>query len=120
MTEPPAISFERVGKSYGAGRPALDRISLDIAERAFAAVVGPSGSGKTTLLRLVNRLTEPTEGAVRVAGEDVQAVDPIALRRRIGYVFQGIGLFPHMTVGENIGVTPKLIGWEGARIAARI
>jgi osmoprotectant transport system ATP-binding protein len=120
MTQSPAISFRNAAKSYGSGRPALDRVSLDIPERAFVAVVGPSGSGKTTLLRLVNRLTDPSDGVVRVEGEDVATSDAVALRRRIGYVFQGIGLFPHMTVGENIGVTPKLLGWDAARIAARV
>ena len=120
MTQAPVISFENVAKSYGGGRPALDRVSLDVREREFVAVVGPSGSGKTTLLRLVNRLTEPSAGVVRVEGEDVRTADAIALRRRIGYVFQGIGLFPHMTVAENIGVTPRLLGWDAARIAARV
>jgi osmoprotectant transport system ATP-binding protein len=120
MTQAPVISFQNAAKSYGGGRPALDRVSLDIPQRAFVAVVGPSGSGKTTLLRLVNRLTDPSEGVVRVAGEDVGATDAVALRRRIGYVFQGIGLFPHMTVGENIGVTPRLLGWDAARIATRV
>jgi osmoprotectant transport system ATP-binding protein len=120
MTQSPAISFRNAAKSYGSGRPALDRVSLDIPERAFVAVVGPSGSGKTTLLRLVNRLTDPSDGVVRVEGADVGTADAVALRRRIGYVFQGIGLFPHMTVGENIGVTPRLLGWDAARIAARV
>jgi osmoprotectant transport system ATP-binding protein len=83
-------------------------------------VVGPSGSGKTTLLRLVNRLIEPTSGEVRVAGKDVRATDAVALRRRIGYVFQRIGLFPHMTVAENIAITPRLLGWKKRRIAARV
>src|SRR5262245_35626651 len=93
-----AIAFEAVGKSYGGrARKVLDGVSLAVAEREFVAVVGPSGSGKTTLLRLVNRLTDPSEGAVRVDGEDVRTTDPTMLRRRIGYVFQGIGLFPHMT-----------------------
>jgi osmoprotectant transport system ATP-binding protein len=82
--------------------------------------VGPSGSGKTTLLRLVNRLTEASSGDVRVNGDDVNAVDAISLRRRIGYVFQGIGLFPHMTVAENIAITPRLLGWDKARIRARV
>src|SRR5580692_1068557 len=75
---------------------ALDHVSLAVAAREFLAIVGPSGSGKTTLLRIINRLTEPSAGRVRVDGEDVSAIDPIALRRRIGYVFQGVGLFPHM------------------------
>src|SRR5262245_24258810 len=116
-----AISFDLVSKSYGNGsRKVLDGVSLTVAEREFLAVVGPSGSGKTTLLRLVNRLTDPTEGTVRVAGEDVRAVDAILLRRRIGYVFQGVGLFPHMTVAENIGITPRLLGQDGADIARRV
>ena len=87
------ISFESVSKRFDGGAPALDDVSLAVREREFVAVVGPSGSGKTTLLRLVNRLTDPTTGIVRVEGEDVQGVDAIALRRRIGYVFQGVGLF---------------------------
>ena len=98
----------------------LDRVSLDVAEREFLAIVGPSGSGKTTLLRLVNRLIDADSGAVRVEGEDVRAADAVTLRRRIGYVFQGVGLFPHMTVAENIAITPKLLGWDEARMAARV
>jgi osmoprotectant transport system ATP-binding protein len=122
MTQlPAAISFETVSKRYGdGGRSALDCLSLNVSEHEFLAVVGPSGSGKTTLLRLVNRLTDPSEGTVRVSGEDVQTVDPILLRRRIGYVFQGIGLFPHMTVAENISVTPRLLGQDKAAIATRV
>jgi len=118
---PVAISFQNVSKSYGgAAVPVLDRVSLDVREREFLAVVGPSGSGKTTLLRLVNRLIDPTEGAVQVEGQDVQSIDAVTLRRRIGYVFQGVGLFPHMTVAENIAITPRLLGWDDARMAARV
>jgi osmoprotectant transport system ATP-binding protein len=98
----------------------LNGVSLEVRAREFLAIVGPSGSGKTTLLRLINRLTDPSAGLVRVNGEDVQAVDAVALRRRIGYVFQGIGLFPHMTVAENIAITPKLLGWDEARMARRV
>jgi len=116
---PAVISFERVSKTHG-GLLALDAVSLAVREGEFLAVVGPSGSGKTTLLRLVNRLTEASEGVVRVEGEDVRAVDPIGLRRRIGYVFQNIGLFPHMTVAENIAITPRLLAWDQAAIAARV
>jgi osmoprotectant transport system ATP-binding protein len=119
MTRAPVIAFEQVVKSYD-GRLALDRVSLAVPEREFLGVVGPSGSGKTTLLRLVNRLTDPSAGTVRLEGEDVRTLDAIGLRRRIGYVFQGIGLFPHMTVAENIGVTPRLLGWEAARISERV
>src|SRR5215211_6340445 len=115
------IAFDSVSKSYGGGgRKVLDGVSLAVSEREFLAIVGPSGSGKTTLLRLVNRLIDPSEGTVRVTGEDVRTVDPIVLRRRIGYVFQGIGLFPHMRVRENIGLTPQLLGWPEREIAARI
>jgi osmoprotectant transport system ATP-binding protein len=113
------IALEDVSQTYG-GRRVLDRVSLCVPARQFLAVLGPSGAGKTTLLRLINRLAEPGEGRVLVEGEDVRAADPIALRRRIGYVFQGVGLFPHMSVAENIGITPRLIGWERARIAARV
>ncbi|MGP0089367.1 MAG: ATP-binding cassette domain-containing protein [Xanthobacteraceae bacterium] len=113
------IALDGVTKAYN-GRNALDHVSLAIAEREFIAIVGPSGSGKTTLLRIINRLTEPSAGRVRVGGEDVLTTDPIALRRRIGYVFQGVGLFPHMTVFENIAVTPALLGWDKPRIAARV
>jgi osmoprotectant transport system ATP-binding protein len=119
MTQPPIIAFEDVVRSYD-GRHALDGVSLAVRPGEFVAVVGASGSGKTTLLRLVNRLTEPSAGVVRVDSADVQATDPIALRRRIGYVFQGIGLFPHMSVAENVGVTPRLLGWDATRIAARV
>jgi osmoprotectant transport system ATP-binding protein len=84
------------------------------------AVVGDSGSGKTTLLKMINRLVEPDTGSVRVAGEAIGDVPAHGLRRRIGYVFQGIGLFPHMSVAENIGITPRLLGWPEAQIAARV
>ena len=111
MAQAPAtITFDAVSKRYADARAsALDRVSLDVAGREFLAVVGPSGSGKTTLLRLVNRLAEPSEGTVRFEGRDVRALDAIELRRRIGYVFQGVGLFPHLTVAENVGITPKLL-----------
>src|SRR6187402_2282174 len=118
-TAPAVISFDNVSKSYGGAAPVLDRVSLEVREREFLAVVGPSGSGKTTLLRLVNRLIDPSSGAVRVEGRDVQSLDAVSLRRRIGYVFQGVGLFPHMTVAENIAITPKLLGWDAARRLAR-
>jgi osmoprotectant transport system ATP-binding protein len=114
-----AISFENVGVDYGAARAALDDVSFAARTGEFLAIVGPSGSGKTTLLRLINRLADPTSGTVRANGEDIRSRDPIALRRRTGYVFQGVGLFPHLTVAENITITPKLLGWDSARRAAR-
>jgi osmoprotectant transport system ATP-binding protein len=122
MTQPPpAIEFNNIIKRFGeSAAAALDRVTLAVAPREFVAVVGPSGSGKTTLLRLVNRLAEPTSGVVRFAGEDIRTLDPISLRRRIGYVFQGVGLFPHMTVAENVAITPRLLGWDEGRRASRV
>jgi osmoprotectant transport system ATP-binding protein len=115
------IAFENVSVSYDDGRSfAVRDVSLDIADGAFAALVGASGSGKTSLLKTVNRLAEPFRGAVALDGAPVSEGDPADLRRRIGYVFQGVGLFPHMSVGENIGVTPSLLGWPKERIAARV
>ena len=113
---PAAIAFENVSKHYGENaRAALDRVSLSIATGEFVALVGQSGSGKSTLLSMINRLIDPSEGVVRFDGEDVHELDPIALRRRIGYVFQDIGLFPHMTLAENIAITPRLLGWDRER-----
>jgi len=118
MTRAPIIELNDVSKAYGDAR-ALERVTLSVGEGEFLAIVGPSGSGKTTLLRLINRLAEPTSGQVLVEHQDVRLADPPALRRRIGYVFQGIGLFPHLTVAENIAITPRLIGWSKERRAAR-
>src|SRR4030088_3662979 len=122
---PPLIAFAHVGKSFDGGRGAervlaVNDVSLDVAEGEFLAIVGDSGSGKTTLLRLANRLIDADSGSIRVEGEDVRAVDPVALRRRIGYVFQSGGLFPHISVAGNIGITPKLLGWPVAQIAAPV
>jgi osmoprotectant transport system ATP-binding protein len=115
------IAYAHVGKTFDGGRVvAVDDVSLDVAEGEFLAIVGGSGSGKTTLLRLANRLIEADHGSITVEGEDVGRADPILLRRRIGYVFQSGGLFPHMTVADNIGVTPGLLGWEAAKITARV
>ena len=113
-----AIELIGVEKRYGA-HAALAGVSLAVERGEFLALVGGSGSGKTTLLKTINRLVEPDAGQVRLAGEDVRATPAPALRRRIGYVFQEVGLFPHLSVGENIAVTPRLLGWERARIEAR-
>ena len=120
----PLIAYAHVGKSFG-GRGAervlaVDDVSLDVAEGQFLAIVGGSGSGKTTLLRLANRLIDADSGSIMVEGEDVRAADPVSLRRRIGYVFQSGGLFPHMSVADNIGITPKLLGAPAAEIASRV
>jgi len=117
----PIIELDHVARSYDKGRThALRDVSLRIDALSFVALVGASGSGKTTALKLINRLIEPDSGEVRFAGEPVENFDAPALRRRIGYVFQGIGLFPHMTVGENIGITPQLLGWPKSVIADRV
>lgn len=113
------IGYTHVTKSFGPLK-AVDDVSLDIAEGEFVAIVGGSGSGKTTLLRLANRLIEADGGSITVEGEDVRNVDPVALRRRIGYVFQSGGLFPHLSVADNIGITPKLLGVLAADIAVRV
>src|SRR6266581_7665043 len=121
MTKAPLISYAHVGKTFDGGRVvAVDDVSLEVAEGEFLAIVGGSGSGKTTLLRLANRLIEADSGSITIEGEDVRKVDPIPLRRRIGYVFQSGGLFPHMTVAGNIGITPKLLGISAAEIASRV
>jgi osmoprotectant transport system ATP-binding protein len=117
----PSIAYENVGKSFERGRiRAVDGVSLDVAAGEFLAIVGGSGSGKTTLLRLANRLIVPESGTVRVQGNDVRGLDPIALRRSIGYVFQSGGLFPHMTVAGNIGITPRLVGTAAPKISERV
>ncbi len=113
------ISFAGVAKTFGA-TVAVDGVSLDIPAGQLVALVGASGSGKTTLLKLVNRLVEADAGTVRVAGTDVAATPAPALRRGIGYVFQGIGLFPHLSVAANIATVPRLLGWPAADIAARV
>jgi osmoprotectant transport system ATP-binding protein len=115
-----AIIFDNVTKRFGDGLPALDGVSLSVPARQFLAIVGASGSGKTTLLQLINRLSEPSAGLLRVDAADVQSLDPIVLRRRIGYVFQEVGLFPHLTVAENIAITPRLLGWETDRVKQRV
>jgi osmoprotectant transport system ATP-binding protein len=114
-----AIELSGIEKRYGA-LAALAGVSLSVAPGEFTALVGGSGSGKTTLLKTINRLIAPDAGTVRVLGEDVAGAEPHLLRRRIGYVFQEVGLFPHLSVAENIAVTPKLLGWDRKRIDARV
>ena len=114
------IRLDQVTKRFAAdGPPAVDELSLEVAEGEIAMLVGPSGCGKTTTLRMINRLIEPTSGRIELAGEDVTHVDPVQLRRRIGYVIQQVGLFPHLSVGDNIATVPRLLGWDKGRIAAR-
>ncbi|WP_333572301.1 ATP-binding cassette domain-containing protein [Sphingomonas sp.] len=105
-----SVAFEGVGKSYPKGVRAVDGVSLEIDGGSFVALVGASGSGKSTLLKMVNRLIEPSEGRVTIDGKPVDAQPPHLLRRRIGYVFQNVGLFPHLTGGENVAIGLKLAG----------
>ena len=115
----PAIELSGVEKRYGA-HAALAGVSLSLEPGVFTALVGGSGSGKTTLLKTINRLVTPDAGEVRVLGQNVAGLLPHVLRRKIGYVFQEVGLFPHLTVAENIAITPKLLGWDKKRIDARV
>ena len=112
-----SLRFEAVGKRYG-DTVALADVTLTIDTGSFVALVGASGSGKSTLLKTINRLIDPSEGRVLIDGEDVAAGPAPALRRRIGYVFQSIGLFPHMTVAENITVGPRIAGMPPADVGA--
>ncbi len=115
-----SILLDGVTKRYpGQAKPAVDGITLEIPAGKIVMLVGPSGCGKTTTLKMINRLIEPTEGRVVLGDEDVTAIDGDELRRRIGYVIQAGGLFPHMTVAANIAVVPKMLGWDAARIRAR-
>ncbi|GHH17342.1 MULTISPECIES: ATP-binding cassette domain-containing protein [Sphingomonas] len=106
----PAVAFDGVTKAYAGGTIAVDGVSVEIAGGSFVALVGSSGSGKSTLLKMINRLIAPSAGEVRIGGVGVGDEPPHVLRRRIGYVFQNIGLFPHMTVGENIAIGLRLAG----------
>jgi len=115
------IELEELTKIYpGTSQPAVDAISMEINAGETVMLVGPSGSGKSTTLKMINRLIEPTSGRIKIAGEDVTGLDPVKLRRRIGYSIQSSGLFPHMTVAQNIGQVPKMIGWSRSRIKNRV
>jgi osmoprotectant transport system ATP-binding protein len=100
--------------------PAVENFSMDVAPGELVMFVGPSGCGKTTTMKMINRIIEPTSGSIQIDGNDVLSLDPNDLRRHIGYVIQQVGLFPHMTIAENIAVVPKLLGWSKSRIASRI
>lgn len=116
-----AIEFRDVTKIFkGASYSAVDHVSLTVNEGEFITILGSSGCGKTTLLKMINRLCEPDSGSIILFGEDISTVDVVKVRRRIGYVIQQIGLFPHYTVGENIATVPKLLGWDKEKIASRV
>lgn len=114
------IEFDNVKKTYADSTVAIENVSFEVAEGTTTVLVGPSGCGKTTTMKLVNRLEDPTEGTVYYDGTDTQAIDVTELRRDIGYVIQEIGLFNHMTVGENVATVPKLKGWDADRIDDRV
>jgi len=115
-----AIALRGVGVTYPSGAIAVHDANLTIAAGELAVLLGPSGSGKSTLLRTINRLIEPTSGSIEIDGVDARTLEPVALRRTIGYAIQAVGLFPHLTVGANVAVVPTLLGWDRARIAARV
>ncbi|HET7487395.1 MAG TPA: ABC transporter ATP-binding protein [Acidimicrobiales bacterium] len=112
------LRLDSVTKRFGE-TVAVDDLSLDVGAGEVCVLVGPSGCGKTTTMKMVNRLVEPTSGRIEVDGRDVLAMDPVVLRRRIGYVIQHVGLFPHQTVAENVATVPRLLGWDKARVRAR-
>lgn len=115
------IGLDRLTKRFGPhDRPAVESLTMDIPRGEIVVLVGPSGCGKTTTMKLINRLIEPTSGRIIIDGDDVTKVNPDRLRRRIGYVIQQIGLFPHMTIAANIATVPRMLGWDDARIARRI
>ncbi len=114
------IRLDAVSKVFPNGAVAVHELDLEVAEGEICVLVGPSGCGKTTTMRMVNRLIEPTSGRIYLDGDDVTSVDPVSLRRRIGYVIQQIGLFPHQTIGANVATVPRLLGWDRRRTGARI
>jgi osmoprotectant transport system ATP-binding protein len=114
------IRLDAVTKRFPNGQVAVHELTLDVGDGEVCVLVGPSGCGKTTTMKMINRLIEPTSGHIYLAGEEVTTVDPVQLRRRIGYVIQTIGLFPHQTVADNIATVPRLLGWPKERVRARV
>ena len=114
------IRLDSVSKRFPDGTVAVTRLSLEVPEGEISVLVGPSGCGKTTTLKMINRLIEPTGGRIYLDDEDVTAVDPVGLRRRIGYVIQQVGLFPHQTIATNVATVPRLLGWSRSRVRARV
>jgi osmoprotectant transport system ATP-binding protein len=116
----PAIEFREVSFARPGGLPILDRFSLTVEEGDVLALVGRSGAGKSTILKLINRLLEPQSGSVVVGGRDTREWEPIQLRRRVGYVLQEVGLFPHMSIVDNVAVVPRLEHWGDDRVRTRV
>ena len=119
-TPEPMIRLDGVSKKYDDGTVAVHDLDLDVPEGETVVLVGPSGCGKSTTLKMVNRLIEPTGGRILLEGEDVTHVDPVKLRRRMGYVIQQTGLFPHQTIAANVATVPKLLGWDRKKVDARV
>ncbi|MEU5363144.1 betaine/proline/choline family ABC transporter ATP-binding protein [Streptomyces sp. NPDC005925] len=115
------MELENLTKRYpGSARPAVESVTMEIRAGETVVLVGPSGCGKSTTLKMINRLIEPSGGRIRIGGEDVTDMDPVKLRRKIGYAIQSSGLFPHMTVAQNIALVPGMLGWPRARIRDRV
>lgn len=114
------IVIDEVSKVYPGGQVAVDRLSLRVPAGSTLCLLGTSGCGKTTTLKMINRLVEPTSGTITIGGTPVRSKDPIQLRREIGYVIQGGGLFPHMTVADNVSLVARLSGWDSGRCDARV
>src|SRR2546423_13280986 len=114
------IRLEKVGKRYPGGQIAVRDLSIEFPTGELTMLVGPSGCGKTTTLKMINRLIEPSSGRIFHDEQDVTNIDPVKLRLRMGYVIQNVGLFPHMTIAENIATVPRLLGWDGSRIRQRV
>jgi osmoprotectant transport system ATP-binding protein len=113
------ITLDQVSKSYDGVSRVINNLSFEVLEGEILMLLGSSGCGKSTILKMINRLIDPTEGRIYLDGKDIQEQDPIELRRSIGYVFQGIGLFPHLSIRENISMVPRLLGWPEDRINNR-
>jgi osmoprotectant transport system ATP-binding protein len=116
----PTIRLDAVSKRYPDGTVAVHELSLEVGKGELAVLVGPSGCGKTTTMKMINRLVEPTSGRVLLDGDDVAHLDPVQLRRRVGYVIQQVGLFPHQTVRANVATVPSLLGWDSRRTRQRV
>jgi osmoprotectant transport system ATP-binding protein len=115
------ISFDQVSKAYQSSSDyAVKEVSFEVQKGEFMVLLGESGCGKTTTLKMINRLVEPTSGHIRIDGRDTSMIDLVELRRGIGYVFQGIGLFPHLSIAENIAVVPRLLKWDEERTSSRV
>jgi osmoprotectant transport system ATP-binding protein len=114
------IRLDRIRKEYPGGQVAVHELSLEIGDGETCMLVGPSGCGKTTTMKMINRLIEPTSGHIYVDGHDVMGEDPVLLRLRMGYVIQQTGLFPHMTIGDNVATVPRIMGWDRKRIRQRV